>query len=136
MIAIERKHLALMMEAAYIYMGMKRFKEARELFDGLKALAPESEVPEVALGNVEFCEGRLSKAIVHYRRALEMDPASVFAKVYMAEALLFSGGRDEAMGLLKEVAREDRDGAGEFATALLDAVKREIIPVPKMENRK
>lgn len=130
MIDIDRRHLAVMMEAGYIYIGMRRFKEARDLFEGLAALAPESEVPLVALGNVDFCTGKLARAIRFYRQALDLDPASVYAKVYLGEALFFSGKREEATSLLREVSKGDRGGAGEFARALLDAVRKGHIVAP------
>lgn len=128
MIKIDRKHLAVMMEAGYIYVGMKRFKDARELFEGVVAIAPESEIPLVALGNVEFCEGKIMKAMRLYEKALKVDPESYFAKVYLGEAMIFAGKREEALALLAEVAKKDRGGAGEFAVALLDAVKKGFKP--------
>ncbi len=128
MIEISREHLGVMMEAGYIYIGMRRFKEARSLFEGLIVLAPESDVPLVALGNVDFCEGKLPRALKNYKQALKIDPESFFAKIYLGEALLFDGKRDEAMALIKEVAKEDSGGAGEFARALLDAVKAGFDP--------
>jgi len=128
MIEIDRKHMAVVMEAGYVYIGMRRFKEAREVFEGLVTLAPDSEVPHVALGNVSFCEGNVTKAIKHYERALNVDPNSVFAKVYMGEALFFNGEKNEALKLLSEVAKADRGGAGEFARALLDAIKKGFKP--------
>lgn len=131
MIQIDRRNLTVVMEAGYVYMGMKRFKEAREVFDGLTAIAPDSEVPFVALGNVDFCEGRLARAIKSYNRALQIDPESVFAKVYLGEALFFSGKKDGSVKLLKEVAKKDRGGAGDFAKALLDAIKAGFKPAAK-----
>lgn len=128
MIQIDRKHLAVMMEAGYIYVGMKRFKEAREVFEGVTAIAPDSEIPLVALGNVEFCEGKLTKAVRCYEKALRIDPESLFAKVYLGEAKFFAGKRNEALELLTEVAKKDRGGAGEFARALLDAIKKGFSP--------
>jgi predicted Zn-dependent protease len=128
MIELSREHLGIMMEAGYIYIGMRRFKEARALFEGLIVLAPESDVPLVALGNVDFCEGKIPKAVKNYNQALKIDPTSLFAKIYLGEALLFDGKRDEAMSLIKEVASADKGGAGEFARALLDAVKAGFDP--------
>ena len=123
MIHLDRKYLQVMMEAGYVYLGMRRFKEARELFEGLAVMAPDSEVPLVAMGNVEFCENRLDKAIKRYEQALKIDPASVYAKVYLGEALVFAGKKERGIELLKEVKATDRSGAGEFATALMDALK-------------
>lgn len=128
MIDLKKNHLAVMMEAGYIYLGMRRFKEARAMFEGLTAIAPGSEVPLVALGNVDFCEGKVQKAAQRYRQALRLDPKSVFAKVYLGEALFFSGKKDEAIDLLASVAKADRGGAGEFAAALLSAIKSGFEP--------
>ena len=128
MISMDHQHLAVMMEAGYIYMGMQRFSEARELFEGLAVLAPESEVTLVALGNVDFCEGKLKKAQRHYVQALKIAPESVFAKVYLGEALFFAGKEEEALVLLTEVAKADAGGAGDFARALLEAIAKGFRP--------
>lgn len=128
MIELEREHLGVMMEAGYIFIGMRRFKDARALFEGLTVLAPESDIPLVALGNVDFCEGKLDRAIKRYDQALKIDAESHYAKVYKGEALLFSGKRDKGLELLASVAKADRSGAGEFARALMDAVKAGFDP--------
>jgi predicted Zn-dependent protease len=136
MIELERQHLGVMMEAGYIYLGMRRFKEARALFEGLAALAPDSDVPFVAIGNVDFCEGKIPKAIKRYQQALKLDPASAFAKVYLGEALLFAGQLNKAMEMIAAVAKEDQGGAGEFARALHDAVKAGFEPGKKQRGAK
>lgn len=126
---MERKDLVVLIEAGYIYLGMQRFKEASEVFEGLCVLSPESEVPMVALGSVAFCQGDFSKAMTHYRKALTIDPKSLFAKVYLGEAMFFSGKRNEAMDLLVEVHDADPTGAaGGFAKALLDAIHHGFTP--------
>jgi predicted Zn-dependent protease len=117
-----------MMEAGYVYLGMRRFKEAREIFEGLAVIEPESDVPLIAVGNVDFCENKIDKAVKRYEQALKLDPESVFAKVYLGEALVFMGKREDGVKLLSEVKRNDRGGAGEFATALLDALKAGFEP--------
>lgn len=131
MISIDRNNMAVMMEAGYVYVGMKRFKEARDVFAGIAVLVPDSEVPHVALGNVDFCEGKLLSAVKHYHQALKVDPESMFAKVYLGEAFLFMGKRTEAFELLQEVAKKDKTGAGDFARALLSAVKKGFSPPKK-----
>lgn len=129
MITLEKRHLVILMEAGYIYVGMQRFDEARKVFEGLCVLAPNSEVPVVALGGVAFCQGKFDDAIRHYKRALEIDPESLFAKAYLGETLLFSGEKDEALKLLQAVRGMDPKGAaGNFATALLDAIDQGFIP--------
>jgi hypothetical protein len=63
MVNIERKNLVIMMEAGYIYLGMQKFKEAYEVFKGVAILAPDSDIPLVALGGVDFCVGKFQSAV-------------------------------------------------------------------------
>ncbi len=129
MIDIDRKHLVVMMEAGYVYLGMQKYKEAYNVFEGVAALAPDSDIPLVALGGVDFCVGKFANAIKWYKKALKMDPTSIFAKVYIGEALFFLGKREEAVATLEEVGREDsKGGAGEFARALLGAINQGFTP--------
>lgn len=124
MIQFDPYNLAVMVEAGFVYLGMQRFKEATEVFEGVHALAPENDIPIVAMGNVEFCRGQLTKAVRHYKNALKVSPDSLFAKVYLGEALLFQGKKKEGLNLLSEVQKIDpRGAAGGFAISLLDAVK-------------
>jgi tetratricopeptide (TPR) repeat protein len=129
MIDLDRYYLAVIVEAGFIYLGMQRFKEAKQVFEGAKVIAPDVDIPIVALGNVEFCEGNFKKAIRHYDDALKVDADSLFAKVYKGEALFFNEERDEALELLREVKKKDpRGSAGGFAIALLDAIKDGFSP--------
>lgn len=129
MIEIDRKNLVIMMEAGYVYLGMQRYKDAYEVFKGIAVLAPDSEIPLVALGGVDFCVGKFQSAIKWYRDALKLDPESIFAKVYLGEALFFSGKKNEAVEILEEVSHNDpRGGAGDFARAFLVAVKQGFTP--------
>ena len=137
MTTLDRSYLKLMMEAGYIYMGMRRFREAKQVFEGVAALAPDNEVPVIALGSVAFCKGDIKGAVAAYHQALKVDPTSLFAQVYLGEALLFSGKKDEGLALLKEVHKRDRKGpAGEFAAALIDAVKGGFDPNKAKDRKK
>lgn len=133
MIELKKKHMAAIMEAGYICMGMRRFADAKAIFEGLSVIVPDSDVPVVALGNVDFCQGKVDSAIKYYNRALKLDAESIFAKVYLGEALFFSGKKAQAIELLKEVAKKDHSGAGEFAKSLMDAIKKGFDP---QENKK
>jgi tetratricopeptide (TPR) repeat protein len=126
---LSREHLALMMEAGYILLGMRRFKEAQEVMEGISVMAPDSDIPLVAIGSVDFCRGKFRTAIKHYDQALKVNPASAFAKAYRGEALFFMGKTAEARGMLEVVIREDAGGkAATFAKALLDAVDKGFTP--------
>jgi tetratricopeptide (TPR) repeat protein len=129
MIEIERSQLGLMMEAGYILLGMQRYKEAQEVFEGITVMAPDSDIPVVALGSVEFCQGKFAQAMKRYKTALKKNPESAYAQAYMGEALFFSGKKKEAVAALKKVAKIDAEGkAGDFAQALLDAIKKGFDP--------
>ncbi|MBI4237072.1 MAG: tetratricopeptide repeat protein [Deltaproteobacteria bacterium] len=129
MITIDRKHLALMMECGYILVGLQRFPQAREVFEGIAAMAAESEVPIVAIGSVSFCEGKFKEAVRHYEKALKMNPQSPFARAYLGEALFFLGETDRAIQELTAAAQADAQGkAGGFAKALLDAIAQGFTP--------
>lgn len=129
MIDIERPSLGLMMEAGYVYLGMQRFQEARDVFEGVTSLAQESEIPLIAIGSVDFCQGKFTNAIRRYKKALKINPKSEYALAYMGEALFFMGKKAEAVKHLEEVVRLDPSGkAGDFAKALLDAVHKGFTP--------
>jgi tetratricopeptide (TPR) repeat protein len=129
MTTLDRENLGLMMEAGYVYLGMQRFKEARDVFEGVTSLAPESEIPLIALGSVDFCQGKFTNAIRRYKKALKLDAESLYAKAYMGEALFFMGKKAEAVKQLEEVNRLDPKGrAGDFARALLDAINKGFTP--------
>lgn len=129
MIPMEREYLAIMMEAGYVYLGMQRFKESRDVFEGVASLASDSEIPQIALGSVDFCQGKFTNAIKHYKKALKVDSMSLYALAYMGEALLFMGKKNEALKQLEEVSKADIKGrAGDFARALIDAVAKGYTP--------
>ncbi len=126
---MEREHLGLMMEAGYVYLGMQRFKEARDVFEGVASLAADSEIPLVAIGSVDFCQGKFTNAIRRYKKALKLNPESSYAMAYMGEALFFMGKKAEAMKQLEAVAKLEPGGkAADFAMALLDAIKKGFTP--------
>lgn len=126
---LSREHLALMMEAGYIMLGMRRFKEAGEIMDGIAVMAPDSDIPLIALGSVAFCQGKFRTAIKEYDMAIKLNPVSMFAKAYKGEALFFLGKTKEAREQLSQVAKEDEGGkAGAFAKALLDAIDKGFTP--------
>jgi tetratricopeptide (TPR) repeat protein len=129
MIQVSSEDLRILLEAGYLYLGMQRFKEAKEVFEGVVILAPKSEVPLVALGNVHCVQGRFEEAIKTYEKALELEPKSAFAKAYMGEALFFRGEKEKAIAYLQEASNLDPKGkSGDFARSLLDLIKKGFMP--------
>ena len=129
MIPMERGHLALLMEVGYVYLGMQKYKEAKEVFEGVSCLKQESEIPLVALAGVFFCQGKLKEAVRIYNKALKLNPESLYAKAYLAESLFFDGDSDAAKKLLKEVDQAEAKGpVGDFARSLLGAIEKGFTP--------
>lgn len=129
MIDIDRGSLGLMMEAGYVYLGMQRFKEARDVFEGVTSMAAESEIPLIAMGSVDFCQGKFTNAIRRYKKALKINSESAYALAYMGETLYFMGKKEEAIKQLEAAIKIDGQGkAGDFARALLDAINQGFTP--------
>lgn len=129
MVTIDRRDLALMMECGYILVGMQRFKEARAVFDGIAVMAPESEIPIVALGSVAFCEGKFRDAVRQYQKALKLNKESLFAQAYLGEAQFFLGDIEAAIQALEGVVAADASHkAAVFAKSLLDAIRQGFTP--------
>ena len=127
------KHQAqVLLEAGYLWMDMGQFEKAREIFQGAAALMPKSEVPQLALGTLEFCQGRHDKALQSYRAAQRLAPKSGLPRAHAAEALLFLGKADEALKEIKAAIEMDPEGDGaRLAQALLEARDSGALPPAK-----
>jgi Flp pilus assembly protein TadD len=104
-----------------LYRDLRRFQEARDIFNGVRILAPMSEVPEVALGTVAFQDGDFERARLHYRRALKLNPQSAWAYAHLGELALFDMENEQARTYLNTAIYLDpRGDHGKLARALLD----------------
>jgi tetratricopeptide (TPR) repeat protein len=122
-----QEQLAFLMEAGLILRDAKRFREAEQVFAGVRALAPKNEAGEVALGTVRFAEGKLPEAIRHYQTALKLNERSAFAHAHLGEAYAFGGDAVSARRhLQKAIELEPRGASAEHArsvVAYLEAAK-------------
>lgn len=117
------EELALLMEAGFLYRDLRKHDEAREVFKGVRALAPKSDAPEVALGTVAFEQGDFDGAEKHYRHALELNPRSAWAYAHLGELALFQTDKERARAYLNIAIHLDpRGDYGKLARALLDFV--------------
>lgn len=112
-----------LMESGFLYRDLGKFNEAREVFSGVRAMLPSSDVPEVALGTVTFQSGDFETAERHYRRAVHLNPKSAFAHVHLGELAIFQKDREAARVHLKAAMELDpRGDTGRMARALLEFV--------------
>lgn len=124
LIDVPQAEVALLLETGYLYMEMGRAKEAEEVFTGVNALLPESDVPLVALGNLHFAQGRYQRALKFHQDALKLRPQSADAQAHVGEALLFLHKTDEGKAALQKAIEMEPDGQpAMFAKALLDALE-------------
>jgi Flp pilus assembly protein TadD len=121
LVPMTKQQAVLMLEAAYLWMDLGKFENARELLVGAAALMPKSEVPQIALGTLEFNQGRYDKSLQVFRRAQQLAPRSSLPRAHCGEALLFMGKVNEAMKELKVALdlEPESDGA-RFAQALIE----------------
>lgn len=128
LIEVRQEEVTLLLESGWLLMEMQKFKEAEEIFEGVAALLPHSEVPLICLGNLHFSQGRFDRALKTQRDALKRAPDSVLARAHIGEALLFLKRRDEAKRMLEEAIQLEPEGdAAIFARSLLDGAAAEVI---------
>jgi len=116
------EELRVILEAGFALRYTRRLDEAADIFRGVVALLPESDVPRVALGTVELERGRFAEAQAACEEALRHDPESLYARVHRAEALLFQRRRSEAETELNAIiAAHPESPHSRTARALLEA---------------
>jgi tetratricopeptide (TPR) repeat protein len=116
-----------MLEAAYFLMRLHRYPEARDIFQGICALVPHSDIPCVGLGNVYFAQGKIEQAAKEYERALERQPKSAFAYAHLGEVYLFQKKfNDAAKAIKKAISLEPNGLPAKFAKELLKAKELKI----------
>lgn len=120
-VTLSNEEVALLIEAGFIYRDSNRFQEARDVFEGVQALLPQSEAMDVALGTVEFHQGHFDAAIKHYAKALEKNARSAYAYAHLGEAYLFKLKKQEARKFLGRAMELDpRGDFGKLARSLLE----------------
>jgi tetratricopeptide (TPR) repeat protein len=76
---------------------------------------------------------KYDQAIQHYKKALAVNPESAFAYAYLGESLFFRGKKDEAVAALEKASALEPTGkSGDFARALLEAIKNGYVPPGQM----
>jgi len=121
---VPHDEIAFLTEAGFIYRDAHRFTEAEEVFRGVQALLPASEMPSIAIGTVRFEQGDLAAAIAQYERALKQNEQSALAHAHLGEAHLFRRETDKARDHLKRALQlEPRGETAKFARGLLELLE-------------
>jgi tetratricopeptide (TPR) repeat protein len=128
LIPVSQGEVGLLLESGYLYMEMQKFKEAEEIFNGVAALVPHSEVPLICLGNLHFCQGRFERALKFHKEALKKNPESALAQAHVGEALLFMKKKSEGKTALEKAIQMEPNGdAAAFASSLLDGIAAGVV---------
>jgi tetratricopeptide (TPR) repeat protein len=137
LVPVGKLQAMIMLEAGYLWMDMGKFDRAKEVLAGAATLMPKSEVPQIALGTLEFVQGRHDKALQSYRAAQRLAPRSGLPRAHCGEVLLFMGKVDEALKELKAAGEVEPDGEGSrLALALLEAHQAGALPPPGKQKKK
>ena len=128
LIPVSQGEIGLLLESGYLYMEMQKFKEAEEIFTGVAALVPHSEVPLICLGNLHFSQGRYERALKFHKEALKKNPESALAQAHVGEALLFMKKKSEGKTALEKAIQMEPNGdAAAFASSLLDGIAAGVV---------
>lgn len=118
------EELRVMLESGLVLREAGRLDEAEKVFLGVRELAPQSEVPLVALSSLAVKRGNLDEALRLCEEALTQTPESEFARLNRAEVLLYQQRGEEAEKELREIIEAAPDSPhGRTAQALLDAAQ-------------
>lgn len=121
-IPLVKREVVLLLEAGYLCMELNKYDEAEEIFVGVSAMIPHSDVPHTALGNLYFSQGHFTPALKAHQKAIELNAESAAAYAGAAEALFFLKKIPEAMSAADKAIELDPEGpAGQFARSLKEA---------------
>jgi Flp pilus assembly protein TadD len=113
--------LRVLLEVGFILREASRFEDAKTLFSGVSELIPDSDIPRVGLGTVELQRGNFELAQIACEDALRTKPESLYARVHLAESLLFQKKRSEAESELRSIIASNTNSPhSRTAQALLD----------------
>lgn len=130
LIDIPKKDLGLMLETGYIYLAMGKFKEAKQMFEGLISLEVGHEVPRVGLANVFFAQEKFLPAIRQLKEAIKINEESAFAYAHLGEAYLFYGKKDLALEMLDKAIEIEATGpVFDFVSSIKKLMDKGFDPV-------
>ncbi len=134
LVPLSKQQAMLMVESAYLLMELGKLDQARETALGCALLMPKSEVPQLALGSVEFGAQKYDKALQAYRAAQRLAPKAALPRAHCGEALQAMGKFTEAMKeLVAATEAEPGSGGAAFAIALMIIIANKEYDANKLE---
>ena len=119
LIDVPKDQVILLMEAGYYLNSARQFEAAFEIFNGLAFLAPHSEVPLMALGNLYLSQNNYRRAQKEQEAATKKNPESAAAFAQLGEILMIQKKYDEGIVALDKAIELDPKGpAADFAKSI------------------
>jgi len=97
--------LRVMLESGLVLREAGRLDEAEKVFEGVREVVPESDVPLIALSSIAVKRQDFDRALQFCEEAMNQESNSVFAQVNHAEILLYQKKVDDAERELTEIIR-------------------------------
>lgn len=118
---VQSEMVQLLMDIGYVATGRGFQSQANDIFNGIIAARPNSELPLIGLAVNKLNFGNFVEAAkILSERALVINPDNGTAKCFLAMAVRSLGGNAEAQQLLEEVVNNDTDTVSqELAKGLL-----------------
>jgi Flp pilus assembly protein TadD len=114
------KMVRLLAQAGFLAANTGQVRRAMQIFDGVQAARPESNVPSIGCSVAMLYAGMIDEAVCMLKAAAKRDPADGFVGCYLGMSLLLSGEKAEAGAVLKNiVAKKQNAVAVALANKLL-----------------
>lgn len=113
-----------LMEIGYVAVGRGLQTAAEDIFQGISAARPKSELPIIGLAVTKMNFGDFVSATnLLCKKALIINPHSSIAKCFLGVISHYCGAQDQAKSLLSEVISENAD---ESAVSIAQTIINEI----------
>jgi hypothetical protein len=113
----------MLMELGYLAAGSGFQGEAESIFEAVRVLRPDSEMPVIGLAVVKIAAGRPLEAVpLLEEQALRINPGSALARSFLGLALKLAGHGSRSRAVLEEVAAA---GGGSEAFSLASCLLAE-----------
>jgi hypothetical protein len=100
----------LLIEVGYVAVGRGMQSHAEDIFHGLIAARPESELPIIGLAVCKMNFGDFASASkLLAEDALAINPSSSIARCFLGVVSHYCGARDEALAIMQEVLETNSD---------------------------